>query len=68
MLINYTIYTALITFVGKYNESIAQINILSQNKSEIVDELTYLSDDRREKEKERLGLFMGDDRDRKSVV
>ena len=51
---------ALITFVGKYNESIAQINILSQNKSEIVDELTYLSDDRREKEKERLGLFMGD--------
>ena len=51
---------ALITFVGKYNESIAQINILSQNKSEIVDELTYLSEDRREKEKERLGLFMGD--------
>ncbi|MBM7021820.1 flagellar filament capping protein FliD [Treponema sp. Marseille-Q4523] len=51
---------ALITFVGKYNESLAQINILSQNKSEIVDELTYLSDDRREKEKERLGLFMGD--------
>ena len=51
---------ALITFVGKYNESIAQINILSQNKSEIVDELTYLSDEQREKEKARLGLFMGD--------
>ena len=51
---------ALITFVGKYNEAVALINILSQNKPEIIDELMYLTDAQREKETERLGLFMGD--------
>jgi len=51
---------ALITFVGKYNETLSEINILSQNKPEIVDELTYLSDDDRKKETEKLGMFLGD--------
>ena len=51
---------ALITFVGKYNEALAEINILSQNKPELVDELTYLSDDERKKETEKLGMFLGD--------
>jgi len=49
--------TALIDFVGKYNQAVAEINILSQNKAEIVNELEYLSDDEREKEMEKLGLF-----------
>lgn len=51
---------ALITFVGKYNETVAEINILSQNKPELVDELTYLSDDDRKKETDKLGMFLGD--------
>ncbi|MBR7063677.1 MAG: flagellar filament capping protein FliD, partial [Treponema sp.] len=51
---------ALITFVGRYNEAIAEINVLSQNKMEIVDELTYLSDSEREKMTEKLGMFLGD--------
>ena len=40
---------ALITFVGKYNQSLAEINILSQNKPEIVEELDYLSSDEKKK-------------------
>lgn len=51
---------ALITFVGKYNEAMAEINVLSQNKSEIIDELTYLSDDEKDKQKEKLGMFLSD--------
>lgn len=51
---------ALIAFVGKYNEAIAEINILSQTKPEIIDELSYLSEDERKTKKERLGLFSGD--------
>lgn len=51
---------ALIAFVGKYNEAIAEINILSQTKPEIIDELSYLSDDERAAKKKKLGLFSGD--------
>ena len=51
---------ALITFVGKYNQAISTINILTQNKPEIVDELDYLSEDEKKSEKEKIGMFMGD--------
>ena len=51
---------ALITFVGQYNQAIAQINILSQNKAEIVDELDYLTEEERTAEKEKLGMFLSD--------
>lgn len=51
---------ALITFVGKYNEALAEVNVLSQNKSEIIEELTYLSNDEREKQKDKLGMFLSD--------
>ena len=51
---------ALITFVGRYNEALAEINVLSQNKMEIIDELTYLSDSEREKMTEKLGMFLSD--------
>ena len=34
---------AIIEFVGKYNQAVAELNILSQNKQEIIDELDYLS-------------------------
>lgn len=51
---------ALITFVGKYNQAVSSINILTQNKPELVDELDYLSDDEKKTERERLGMFIGD--------
>lgn len=51
---------ALIEFVGKYNQVIAKINVLSQNKREIVEELDYLSDAEKEKLFGQLGMFQGD--------
>ena len=51
---------ALIQFVGEYNQTVAKINILSQNKPEIVDELSYLSNEEKKAEKEKLGMFQTD--------
>ncbi len=51
---------ALIQFVGKYNQTLAEINILSSNKPEIISELDYLTDDEQEAAKKRLGMFQGD--------
>lgn len=51
---------ALITFVGKYNQSLAEINILSQNKPKIVEELDYLSSDEKKEKQEKLGMFSTD--------
>lgn len=51
---------ALINFVGRYNQIIAEINILSQNKPELISELDYLSKDEQDAYKEKLGLFSGD--------
>ncbi|MCR5291150.1 MAG: flagellar filament capping protein FliD [Treponema sp.] len=50
----------LITFVGKYNQAIAEINILSQDKPEIISELDYLTDSEKETEENHLGMFLGD--------
>lgn len=51
---------ALITFVGNYNQAISELNILSQNKPELIEELDYLSEDEKETEREKLGLFLSD--------
>ena len=51
---------ALIEFVGKYNQAVAKINVLSQNKQDIIDELDYLSDDEKEKLTKQLGMFQTD--------
>lgn len=51
---------ALIQFVGSYNQVIAEINILSENKPEIVSELDYLSKDEQDAANKRLGMFQGD--------
>lgn len=48
---------ALIDFVGKYNQAVAEINILSQDKPEIINELEYLTEDQRDAEMEKLGIF-----------
>lgn len=51
---------ALINFVGRYNQIVAEINILSQNKPELISELDYLSSEEKSEYKEKLGLFSGD--------
>ena len=51
---------AIIQFVGQYNQAVAEINILSQNKPEIVEELDYLTDEEKKTEHERLGMFATD--------
>ncbi len=45
----------LITFVGRYNKLIAEINILTQSKPEIVSELQYFTEDESKAALERLG-------------
>lgn len=51
---------ALINFVGKYNQVMAQMNILTQNKPEIIAELDYLSKEEKEQSTQQLGMFLGD--------
>lgn len=51
---------ALINFVGNYNQLIAEFNILTTNKPEVVTELDYLSEDEQAKAIEKLGMFQGD--------
>lgn len=51
---------AIIQFVGKYNQLMAELNILTQNKPEIVAELEYFTDDEKESANERLGKFQGE--------
>ncbi|UTC61555.1 flagellar filament capping protein FliD [Treponema sp. OMZ 788] len=51
---------AIIELVAKYNRFFAQINILTQNKPEIIEELTYLSEAEVEDAKKKLGLMYGD--------
>ena len=46
--------------IGKYNQAVAELNILSQNKQEIIDELDYLSPEEKEAEQKKLGLFQSD--------
>ncbi|MBR1715885.1 MAG: flagellar filament capping protein FliD [Treponema sp.] len=52
--------TALIDFVGSYNQVIAEMTILSDNKPEVVDELDYLSKEEKEEYYGKLGMFQGD--------
>lgn len=51
---------AIIQFVGKYNQAVAEINVLAQNKPEIIAELDYLSSEEREAYGKKLGLFFND--------
>lgn len=48
---------ALITFVGKYNRLVAEINILTQTKPEIISELEYFTEDEAKEAEKRLGIF-----------
>lgn len=60
------IKTSVIEFVAKYNRLLAEINIVTARKpaqgtqSKILEELTYLSEDERKVEEERLGSLSND--------
>ncbi len=51
---------AIIEFVGKYNQVITEINILTQNKPEIVSEIEYFTEDEKKAANERLGKFQAE--------
>ena len=52
--------SSIIEFVAKYNRLMAEINILTTNKSEVVEELSYFSDEEKTSALKRLGSFYGD--------
>ncbi len=51
---------ALINLIGYYNQFLTEINILTQNKPELISELEYLTNDEVEEYKKKLGMFSGD--------
>ena len=50
----------IIAFVAHYNRVLAEINILTQNKPELITELQYFSEDERTTAEKKLGMFLGD--------
>lgn len=50
----------LIEWVASYNQIIRDVNILTRNSPEIIDEIEYFTEEEREKYTERLGMFQGD--------
>lgn len=51
---------AIITLVANYNRVIAEINILTQNKPEIITEIEYFTADEKKSAEEKLGMMLGD--------
>lgn len=51
---------AIISFVARYNRLMAEINILSQDKPEVISEIQYFTDEERTQAEKKLGLFQGD--------
>ena len=54
------IKNAIISFVGSYNNLLTEIQILTRNSQDIIDEVDYFTDDEREKAAERLGILQGE--------
>jgi len=52
-----TIKENIIAFVGNYNDLMAELNILSRNNEEIVNEITYFTEEERKSARERLGVL-----------
>lgn len=51
---------AIITFVAHYNRVVAEINILTQNKPEIISEIEYFTPEEKKDAEEKLGMLQGD--------
>lgn len=55
-----TIKNSIIEFVGYYNQLLTELQIVTRNNEEIVDNIDYFSDEEREAAMERLGMFQGE--------
>lgn len=51
---------AIIEFVAKYNRLLTEINIVTSNRKEVIDEIEYFTDDERKTAEENLGSLFGD--------
>ncbi len=51
---------AIIAVVGNYNRLLAQINVLTRNDDQIIQELTYLSKDEQDSMRKIMGTMQGD--------
>jgi len=51
---------SIIQMVASYNRVMADINILTQDKPEIITEIEYFTEDEKKAAEERLGMLMGD--------
>ena len=54
------IKSSIIEFVGNYNNLLTEIQILTRNSQDIIDEVEYFSDEERAKAEERLGILQGE--------
>jgi flagellar hook-associated protein 2 len=50
----------LIEFVALYNQVVREVNILTRNNEDVIDEIDFFTDDERAAALERLALFQGD--------
>lgn len=48
---------AIFEFVGSYNQLLAEMNILTQRRPELIAEIQYFSDEEKEEAEKRLGMF-----------
>ncbi|MCL2704881.1 MAG: flagellar filament capping protein FliD [Spirochaetaceae bacterium] len=55
-----TIKENIIAFVGNYNDLIAELNILSRNNEDIINEITYFSEEERKAAIERMGTLQAE--------
>jgi flagellar hook-associated protein 2 len=51
---------SIISLVGNYNRLMAEVNVLTRNDAQIIEELSYLSADERDELRKRMGAFSGD--------
>ncbi|HUX13469.1 MAG TPA: flagellar filament capping protein FliD [Spirochaetia bacterium] len=51
---------SIIEFVGRYNQLLTQINIVSNKTPDVVDEVTYFTPDEKKQAMDQLGLLQGD--------
>lgn len=50
----------IIAFVGRYNQVLTKINILTSNNQAVVDEVSYFDDSQKKQAMDELGMFQGD--------
>lgn len=51
---------SIISMVASYNRVMTEINILTQNKPEIITEIQYFTEDEKKSAEEKLGMLIGD--------